>query len=97
MKLHQYTNEIIDIAKKANVTWDIGADMFLVNIKNAGQEGLPYYAGAKDVDFASLKEYLNELELSKPAFCEAFRKHNTEIINARKDGRYEDVIKIMEG
>lgn len=97
MKLHKYTNEIISIAKAQNVSWDIAADMFIQNIKNAGNKELPYYAGAGNIDFGALKEYVSELEVSKPAFCEAYRKHNTEIINLRKDGKYEEVVKVMEG
>ena len=97
MKLHHFTNEIIAIAKKNNVSWDVGADMFLANVRNAGNEGLPYYEGAKEVDFAELKECEKELAESKISFVEAYNKHNTEIINLRKDGKFEEVVKLMEG
>ena len=97
MTLHTYTNEIIAIAKAQNVSWDIGADMFIQNIRNAGQNGLPYYKGAEHIQYEAMKDYIKELELSKPAFCEAYRKHNAEIIPLRKDGKYDEVKKIMEG
>lgn len=97
MKLAAYTNEIIAIAKKNNVSWNVAADMFIANVKNAGEKDLPYYAGADDVDYGALKEYTQEMELSKQAFVEAYQKHNTEIINLRKDKKYNEVVKLMGG
>ena len=97
MKLHTYTNEIIDVAKKNNVSWDIGADMFLANIRNAGDKDLPHYEGAKGVDYMELKACITELEESKPDFVKAYAKHATEIIGLRKDGDLNAVVKVMEG
>ena len=52
--LKNYKNEIIAIAVANNMSWDIGKDMLIANIQNAGVEGAPYYAGA-DMDYAALK------------------------------------------
>lgn len=97
MKLHTYVNEILDIAKANNVSWDIGADMFLANIRNFGKADIPFwYKGADQVNYQSLKGSERELELSKPAFAEAYRKHNKEIIALRKNKEFDKVKEIME-
>lgn len=54
INLKNFEKEIISIAKANNMSWDIGKDMFIANIQNAGVEGAPYYAGA-DMDYAALK------------------------------------------
>lgn len=97
MKLHTFTNEIINIAKANNASWDVAADMFLANVRNAGDKELPYYKGAEKVNFEALKEVEKELAESKVDFVAAYQKHNTEIINFRKDGKFEEVIKVMGG
>lgn len=45
-KLHKYVNEIIDLGTAANMGWKEGVNMFLANVKNAGQEGAPHYGVA---------------------------------------------------
>lgn len=54
MNLKNFEKEIVSIAKANDMSWDIGLDMFIANIQNAGVEGAPYYAGA-NVDYAALK------------------------------------------
>lgn len=54
MKLIDYKNEIIAISKAEDVSWDVAMDMFLANVRNAGQEGAPHYKGADEVDYAAL-------------------------------------------
>lgn len=97
MKLAAYTNEIIAIAKKNNVSWNVAADMFIANVKNAGEEGLPYYAGADDVDYGALKEYIQEMELSKQAFIDAYNANATAIVRLRKERQYDAVVELMGG
>ena len=53
-KLHKYINEIIDLGTAANMGWKEGVNMFLSNVKNAGQEGAPHYGGADHLDWAAI-------------------------------------------
>lgn len=55
-KLINYKKEIIAIANKQNVSWDVAARMFLANVRNFGVPELPYYSGADEVPYAALKE-----------------------------------------
>lgn len=97
MKLHEYTNEIIDIAEANNMSFDIGADMFLANVRNAGVEGAPYYAGAAGVDYAALKPCHEELSASYPDFVTDFRANQTRIAAFRREGDTEAVKAVMRG
>lgn len=65
--LKNYKKEIIDIAVENNMPWDVGADMFVANIKNAGHEDLPYYAGAEEVDYLALQPEWNAMSLEQQA------------------------------
>ena len=49
MKLHTYINEILDIAKAEHMSMDVAVNMFLANVKNAGDSSLPHYKGADHV------------------------------------------------
>ena len=86
MKLHTYINEILDIAKAEHMSMDVAVNMFLANVKNAGDSSLPHYKGADHVDYAALKPHVKELEESWPAFRETFEKYQKEIIALRKGG-----------
>lgn len=97
MKLHTYTNEIINIATANHMAWDIGADMFLANIRNCKDSTLPHYDGADEVDYKALLPHLKDLEDSKAEFVEMYRKHSTAIIELRRRKEYGDVVKLMEG
>lgn len=55
MKLINYKNEIRAIARANDVDIGVARDMFLANVRNAGNKGLPYYAGADAVDYVALK------------------------------------------
>lgn len=68
--LNNYKTEITAISK-SNGNVDIGAatDMFLTNIRNAGNPELPHYPGA-EVDYAALKDDLGALVDSKASFLE---------------------------
>ena len=97
MKLHEYTNEILDIAKANDKSFDIGADMFLANVRNAGVVGAPYYAGAIGVDYAALKPHLEELADSYPDFVSDFRANQTRIAALRREADVEAVKAVMCG
>ena len=62
MKLHTYINEILDIAKAEHMSMDVAVNMFLANVKNAGDSSLPHYKGADQVDYAAAKHHAQELQ-----------------------------------
>lgn len=75
MKLIDYKNEIIAIAKANDMPWDVGRDMFLANIRNAGDDSLPHYAGADDVDYLALQKVCPAFGTKEYAdMCNEFNK-----------------------
>ena len=97
MKLHAFVNEIFDIAHANNVSWDVGKDMFLANIRNEGLGALPHYAGADEVDFAALKPVHNELADSSENFVEIVRENYDEVVALRKDGKRDEIVALIGG
>ena len=71
--LYEYVNEIMDIAAVNHAEPQNAKDMFLANIRNAGDPTLPHYRGAGDVDYAALVElrragrYAEAVELMRGA------------------------------
>lgn len=67
MKLDKYTNEIHAIAKaNGNPQFSTAVDMFLNNIKDAGNPNDQYhYAGADELDYEALKPDLADMEDEK--------------------------------
>ena len=87
MDLMEYKEEIIAIARANDVSWDVGRDMFLANIKNAGEDALPYYEGAEEVDYLALKEELPEMGTPEYAeLCEDFNREFREAMDAEQPG-----------
>lgn len=91
MELKKYVNEIMDIARENNMPWDVGLDMFIANIQNDGEKGLPYYAGAEEVNYGGLKPQWEALSLEertnkKNGFTAWVRENLPAIIQARKHG-----------
>lgn len=73
MKLMDYKQEIIAIGKENDVAWDVARDMFLANIRNAGDASLPHYAGADGVDYKALQAVCPVLGTQEYAdLCNAF-------------------------
>ena len=97
MKLHIFVNEIFDIAHANDVSWDVGKDMFLANIRNEGMGALPHYVGADQVDFAALKPALAELADSGEDFGEVVREAYDEVVALRKDGKREEIVALIGG
>ena len=88
MMLKEYVNEIIAIAEANDMSWDIGADMFIANIRNSHDIGAPYYPGAF-VDYPALHPELQamtaeEVAEMKNEFDAWYRAHADEIRAARK-------------
>lgn len=89
MKLIPYLHEIFDIANANNMPWDIGADMFIANIRNVGDEDLPYYEGAEHIDYIALKPVLEAMTDEEVAnmfneFNDYVRENLAVIVNERK-------------
>ena len=63
MKLFMFDTEIKTITEANNISHALtdGVDMFLANIKNAGDATLPHYPGTDQFDYASLKPFYDEL------------------------------------
>ena len=75
LNLMDYREEIIAIAKANDVSWADARDMFLANIKNAGEDALPYYEGAEEVDYLALKAHLPQQGTEEYAkMCNAFNR-----------------------
>lgn len=74
MKLTTYKSHITAISKaNGNVDIGVATDMFIANIRNAGNPDLPHYGGA-DVDYASLKDNLAEIVDTKAAFIDEWQR-----------------------
>ena len=74
MNLMDYKEEIIAIARENDVAWDVARDMFLANIRNVGDDSLPYYEGA-DVDYFALKAVAPEQGTKEYAdMCNEFNR-----------------------
>lgn len=97
--LNQYVNEIIDLAGENDVSWDVGVNLFLANVKNAGKDDAPYYPGA-DLDWEEVAQELLPLTPEKEAdmintYCADYRAHMDAVIAARKNGEYDKAVEIM--
>lgn len=98
MDLTKYVNEIISIAEANHMAWDIGKDMFVANIQNAGVPNAPYYAGA-DINYAALKpDWMvmtdEERGKAKNDFDDWYRANQKEI---RAKRQKEKVDKLFQG
>lgn len=96
MRLHDYVQEIFDISAANDVSWDVGKDMFLTNIRNAGQEGMPCYPGVEGLDYAILKPHYEELADSAVEFVLLVQKRYSEIVEAREAGDGPTLFRLME-
>lgn len=98
-RLNKYVNEIIAIAGANDTTWDVGCNMFLANVKNYDKPDAPYYKGA-DLDWpevaAELCPFTDEDERDMlQTFRDDYNKHMQEVIALRKEGKYDEAVKVM--
>lgn len=98
-KLNGYVNEIIAIAGTNDVSWDVGVNMFLANVKNYGKEGACYYEGA-DLDWGAVVAELGPITLAAEVdmintYCADYRKNMKKVIALRKAGDYEGAKEVM--
>lgn len=94
MKLTDYAWEIFDIAKEQDKDVGVARDMFIANLDNAGKEGLPYYAGADDLDYTALgKEWgamsAEDRHNQKTMYSEVTRAHYADLAQCRRNGDRE--------
>ena len=96
MKLHDYIEEILYIARENDADYAQAADMFLNNVHDAGMEGdLAVYHGADQVDYAALQPHLKELQDSKESFLADYRANLAEIHRLWKAGDGEGLRRLM--
>ena len=101
-KLHKYVNEIIDLGSAANMGWKEGVNMFLSNVKNAGQEGAPHYGGAEHLDWKAVAREIGPFDDGDEAdmintFNADYTAHMAEIIDLRFAGDWDGVRAVMCG
>ena len=73
--LNNYKPEITAIsAANGNVDIGVASDMFLANIRNAGNLDLPGYPGADHVAYKVLQAHYEELAASKQDFLDEWGK-----------------------
>lgn len=99
-KLNRYVNDIIAISGANDVSWDVGANMFITNAKNVGVEGAEHYKGADHLDWAAVAAELAPITPAAEAdmlntYCADYRQHMAEVIAARKVGDYAKAIEVM--
>lgn len=100
--LNGYVNEIIAIAGTNDVSWDVGVNMFLANVKNYGVEGASHYEGADYLDWGVVGEKLGNITPAVEAdmintYCADYRKNMKKVIALRKAGDYEGAKEVMLG
>ena len=95
--LYEYINEIMDIASVNHAEPQNAKDMFLANVRNAGDPTLPHYRGAGDVDYAALAEDLPRLTREGAALTQALFDHYKALVELRRAGRYAEAVELMRG
>ena len=95
--LYEYINEIMDIASVNHAEPQNAKDMFLANIRNAGDPTLPHYRGAGNVDYAALAEDLPGLTREGAALTQALFDRYRELVELHRAGRYAEAVELMRG
>lgn len=85
MRLHDYVNEIFDIAAKYRVAPTNAVSMFLTNCTRSED----YYTGSTGVDWADLSDDLATLRASMFTFYKAINDNMDEINSLRENGDFE--------
>ena len=95
--LYEYINEIMDIAEVNHVEPQNAKDMFLSNIRNAGDPTQPHDRGAGDVDYTALAEDLPRLTREGAALTQALFDHYKALVELHRAGRYAEAVELMRG
>lgn len=85
LNLIDYKNEIVAIAKANDAAWDVARDMFLANVRNAGQDTLPYYEGADGVDWEGLHQDCPDI--GTPEYADMCNEFNAAFRAALEGGK----------
>ena len=91
MRLHDYANEIADIAAAYNKGRSVAVSMFLENVK----QGTEVYKGAKGVDYAKLKPHFSDLAKTENAFTDAMHTHYNAFNNLRTAGKRKEAKELI--
>ena len=83
-RLHNYVPEILAIGEANHASWDVATDMFLSNVR----QGSAHYNGA-NIDFATLKQYYNELVDSYHDFFVDYKENEIKIWDFCREEDYE--------
>ena len=95
--LYEYINEIMDIAAVNHMEPQNAKDMFLANVRNAGDPTLPRYRGAGNVDYAALAEDLPRLTQEGAALTQALFGCYAALVELHRAGRYAEAVELMRG
>lgn len=95
MRLTDYVNHIFDIAHENDVDVGVAKDMFMANVQAGNKDHL--YHGADQVDYDALKPHYEELANSQDEYNNAVRENFFRIVKLREDGKYEDVVNLLNG
>lgn len=94
-RLHEYVNEIFDIAATNKVGMGVAKDMFLANIGNNGDHELLHYPGAKMTNYFAFKPHLKELEDGQTTYTEAVWRNYEKRCHLHTEGRRDQVKKLV--
>ena len=96
MRLHQYVNEVLDMAKANSVEYEIAIRMFTGNVMQAAGQGDYVHPGLEGFDFAPLVPHLQELLDTSADFVTDFEAHKEQIMECRKAENYDGAVAIMQ-
>ena len=96
MRMHQYVNEVLDLAKANNVEYEIAIRMFTGNVMQAAGQGDYVHPGLDGFDFAPLVPHLQELLDTSEGFVKDFEANKAEVMACRNAGDYDGAVAIME-
>ena len=96
MRLHQFVNEVMDMAKANRVEYAIAIRMFTGNVMQAAGQGDYVNPGLENFDFAPLAPHVQELLDTSEGFVKDFEAHKADVMACRNAGDYEGAVKIMQ-
>lgn len=95
--LYEYTNEILDIAKKNDLDVSKAVDAFLNNVSDYGKlDDQYFYHGADTVDYGALHEVYAEIQPEGKALTEALKEHYGDITDLRNAGKRAEIVLLMK-
>ena len=86
MRLHDFVNEIFDIADKNRTTSKAAATMFMTNVDRSTS----YYAGSEDTDYAAIHGESVNFRKSAFTFYKALIAKETEARALHDEGKRDE-------